>query len=259
MNLGRTLVIASNVFREVIRDRVLYLIGFFAAALVAAVRLVPEVAAGTERQIIPDLGLAAISLLSLAIAIFVGTNLVNKEIERRTVYVMIAKPISRTEFIVGKHLGLSSVLAVLVAAMTLIFLAVLTAQHIPFPLDSLLLNALFQFLELSLITAVAILFGVFTNSLLATFLTVAVYLMGHFSRDLVALGQLASAPELQKITQGLYLILPDLARFNLKNQAVYGMALLPSPIDLLNTAAYGLIYTILLLTIASVVFWRREF
>ncbi|HEY9641750.1 MAG TPA: ABC transporter permease subunit [Coleofasciculaceae cyanobacterium] len=259
MNLARILVIASNVFREVIRDRVLYVIGFFAIALITASVLLPEVSGGSGNKIILDVGLAAISLLGLAIAVFIGTGLVNKEIEKRTVYVMIAKPINRAEFIVGKHWGLSAVLAVLVSAMIAIYLGVLTAKQITYPLDSILLAALFQFLELSLITAIAILFGVFTNSLLAMFLTVAVYLMGHLSRDLLSLGNLAKDSSLQPVTQALYLILPDLSRLDLKNQAIYGMSLLPSPLELAGNAAYGLIYTALVLAIAILIFSRRQF
>ncbi|MBD1871441.1 ABC transporter permease [Cyanobacteria bacterium FACHB-471] len=259
MSLGRILVVAINVFREVIRDRVLYLIGVFALLFVAAAALLPEVAAGTEDKILQDLGLAAIALLSLVIAVFVGTGLVNKEIEKRTVFVLIAKPISRVEFIIGKHLGLTMVLAVLVSAMTLIYLAVLGFYQVPYPLSSTLLAAVYLLLELSLIIAVAILFGVFTSSLLATLLTFAVYLMGHFSRDLVALGNLSENPSIQRVTQALYLILPDLSRLDLKNQAVYGSAALPVPLDLLGHAAYGLLYTVLLLAIASLLFSRREF
>lgn len=259
MNLHRTFVIASNVFREVIRDRVLYLIGFFAAAMVAATVLLPEVAASTDSQMILDVGLAAISLLGLAITVFVGTGLVNKEIEKRTVYVMVAKPISRTEFIVGKHWGLSAVLALLVGVMTAIYLAVLSLRHIDYPLGSIVLSAGFQFLELSLIAAVAILFGVFTSSLLATMLTFALYLMGHFSRDLLTLGTMAENPGLKQTTEALYLVLPDLARLNLKNQAVYGLDLLPQPMELLSSAAYAIIYTVLLLTIATLIFSRRQF
>ncbi|GAB4134409.1 MAG: ABC transporter permease subunit [Cyanobacteria bacterium J069] len=259
MNLGRVFVIAVNVFREVIRDRILYLLGLFAIVLVAIAALLPEVAAGTESKMLLDVGLAAISLTGLVIAIFVGTGLVNKEIEKRTVYVLIAKPVSKAEFILGKHLGLAAVLAVLVAAMTLIYLAVLSFYRVPIPLGSLLLAALFQFLELSLITAVAILFGVFTSSLLAILLTVGVYLMGHFSRDLVSLGTLSENPAIEQVTQGLYLLLPDLARLNLKNDAVYGLAALPPAADLWANAAYGGLYTALLLAIATVIFSRRQF
>jgi ABC-type transport system involved in multi-copper enzyme maturation permease subunit len=259
VNLARILVVASNVFREVIRDRVLYLIGFFAIVLIAASMLLPEVSGGSGDKIILDVGLAAISLLGLTIAIFIGTGLINKEIEKRTVYVMIAKPVSRAEFIVGKHWGLSAVLAVLVSAMMVIYLGVLTFRQVAYPLDSLVLAALFQILELSLIAAVALLFGTFTNAFLGMLLTVAVYLMGHFSRDLLSLGNLAKDGRLQVITQGLYLILPDLARLDLKNQAIYGMSLLLSPLELVENFAYGVIYIALLLTIAIFVFSRRQF
>jgi ABC-type transport system involved in multi-copper enzyme maturation permease subunit len=259
MNVGRVSVIATNVFREVIRDRFLYLIGFFAILFVAASTLVPYVSASTENQILADLGLATIGILSLVIAVFVGTGLINKEIEKRTVFVLIAKPISYSEFIVGKHLGLSAVLAVLVLAMTAIYAIVLSVYRIPYPIGSILIATFYQFLELSLITAVAILFGVFTSSLLATLFTFAVYLMGHLSRDLLSLGNLAKNETIQQVTQGMYLVLPDLERLNLKNQAVYGVELLPQPLELLANAAYGVFYTVLLLAIAIVIFSRRQF
>ncbi|XQQ05139.1 MAG: ABC transporter permease [Leptolyngbya sp. IPPAS B-1204] len=259
MHLGRTFVIAANVFREVIRDRILYLIAFYGLVLAAATQLLPWVAANTQDKILLDLGIAAISLLGLLVAVFVGTGLVNKEIEKRTVFVMIAKPISTAEFIVGKHWGLTAVLAVLVAAMTGIFFAVLSVQQIPFPVLSLSLAALFQILELSLISAVAILFGVLTSPVLAMLLTLAIYLMGHLSRDLLTLGNLAKDTALSQVTQALYLILPDLARLDWKNQAVYGMELMPSPFELASHAAYGLIYTALLLAIATFIFSRRQF
>lgn len=258
MSLGRVWVIATNVFREVVRDRVLYLIGFFALLMVAATVLLPQVSVGSQGKIILDLGLAAIELLGLVIAVFVGTGLVNKEIEKRTVLVLMAKPLSRVEFIVGKHLGLTAVLAVLVAAMTAIYLGILSLNRVEYSTSSILLAALYQILTLSLIAAVAILFGVFTSSLLATLFTFAVYLMGNFSRDLVTLGK-SSQPAIQAVTQGVYLVLPDLARLNLKNQAAYGLNLMPSPAELLTNAAYGLLYTILLLTIATLIFSRREF
>lgn len=255
--LGRILVIAINVFREVIRDRVLYLVGFYALAMVLANQLLPEIAAATEQKILLDLGLAAMSLLGLVIAVFVGTGLVNKEIEKRTVFVLIAKPVSRTEFVIGKHWGLSAVLAVLIAAMTAIALLVFQFGRVPYSLRDIVISSSFLFLQLSLITAVAIGFGVFTSSLLATLFTFAVYLMGNLSRDLVAFGKLAKNPSIEAVTRGLYLVLPDLARLDLKNQAVYH--LIPSPEVLLINAGYGLLYTVLVLAIASLIFSIREF
>jgi ABC-type transport system involved in multi-copper enzyme maturation permease subunit len=259
MNVRRVTVVAANVFREGIRDRVLWLLGFFAVVLLGASALLPEVSGSSSGKILLDVGLAASSLLGLAIAIVMGTGLINKEIEKRTVSVMIAKPISTAEFIVGKHWGLSAVLVVLVAAMTAINLAVLLAAQVPYPLESLLLAAVFQFLELALMGAIALLFGVFTNGFLAMLLSLGVHMMGHFSRDLLTLSDAAKNPTLQPISQALYLLLPDLARLDLKNQAVYGLSLLPAPLDLLGNAAYGLVYMTLMLAIAVLIFSRRQF
>lgn len=257
MNLRRTLVIAANVFREVIRDRVLYLILLFLVFMLAAVRLLPEVSATTDSKIIRDVGLAAMSFLGLVVTVFVGTGLVNKEIEKRTVLVMITKPISRVEFIVGKHWGLSAVLAVLVAAMTAIYMAILAITKITFPVTSILISSFFLWLMLSLITAVAILFGVFTSSLLATLLTFTVYLMGSASANLVLLGAQSKNPAIEAMTRNLYLVLPDLSRLDLKNQAVYG--LLPNPELLLQNALYAVLYIVVLLAIATLIFSRRQF
>lgn len=257
MSFGRIWAIASNGFREVIRDRILYLIGLFTLLLLLALRLLPEIAATTQDKIFLDVGLAAIELLSVFVAVFVGTSLINKEIEKRTVLVLIPKPVTRAEFIIGKHLGLSGVLAVLMMALTVIYLILLSFSKIEYPLASILVSTLYLFLKVSLLIAVALLFGVFTSSILATLLTLAVYLMGNLSRDIVTVGNLSRNSNLESLTQSLYLILPDLSRLNLKNEAVYGI--LPSPQSLLSNGVYGVFYTVLLLAIAILIFSRREF
>lgn len=257
MNLGQVWTIASNGFREVIRDRILYLIGFFALLLVLAWRILPEVAATTENKMLIDFGLAGIDVLGVVVAIFVSTGLINKEIEKRTVLILIPKPVNRAQFIIGKHLGVSAVLAVLIVAMTTIYLILLSFSRINYPLGSILISTLYLFLQLSLIAAVGLLFGVFTSSLLAALLSFGIYFMGNLSPDLVELGNLSRNSNIQALTQGLYLVLPDLSRLNLKNDAVYG--LLPSPLTLLANGLYGLFYTVLVLAIAILIFSRREF
>lgn len=259
MVLSRVGVIARTVFLEVIRDRILYLVALFALVMVIARVLLPDISAGAENKILLDLGLAAIHLLSVVVAVFVGTGLINKEIEKRTVLVLIAKPVSRAEFIVGKHLGLTAVLAVLIAALGLIFVVLLGASGVPFSPGSIGLALLFMVLEAALLVAVAIAFGVFTSSLLATLLTFAVYLMGHLSQDMVAFGELSENPAVQRLTNTLYLVLPDLERLNLRNAAAYGMELLPSAAALGGHALYGLLYTALLLAVAILIFSRRQF
>lgn len=255
--LYRIATIAHRTFWEVIRDRVLYLLCLFILVMTIAVWLLPEVSTGSEHKIFLDLGIATIEIFSLAIAVFVGTGLINREIEKRTVIVLLAKPISRAEFIVGKHLGLCGVLAVLLAAMTIIYLAFLQWQGITYPLGSILTSLSYTFLMLCLITAVAIMFGTFSSAILGTLITIAIYLIGLFSRDLIAFSKLIPNPTFQGFTQAAYLLLPDLARLNLKNEAVYGV--LPDALTLLLNAGYGVLYTILLLSLATLIFSQREF
>ena len=259
MNVIRTVVMAKNVFQEVIRDRILYIIGFYAIILAIAFRAIPEFAGTTSNKIFLDFGLATMNVIGLIVAIFIGTGLVNKEIEKRTILVLIAKPISRSEFIASKYLGLSAVIGVLITAMTIIYLGFLQVGQVSYPIISIFLATLFLFLQLCLITAVAITLGVFTSSLIATSLTFAVYLMGNVTQDLVALGKLSQNPGMERITQSLYLILPDLSRLDLKNDAVYGLQALPDPITLVTNAGYSLLYSFMLLAIAILIFLRREF
>jgi ABC-type transport system involved in multi-copper enzyme maturation permease subunit len=257
MNLARIWTIATNGFRETIRDRIFYFVGFFALLLAIALRLLPEISVGTHEKIFLDLGLGAMALLGAIVAIFVGTGLINKEIEKRTVLVLIPKPLSRAELILGKHLGLSAVLTVMLAIMTVIYLSFLSLSKITYPLGAILASQLFLLVELALLIAVAMLFGAFASSILATLFSFGIYLMGHISSNLLKLGALSKNATVESITKAIYLVLPDLERLNLKNQAVYG--LLPSSSELFSNASYGILYAALLLSIAILIFARREF
>jgi Cu-processing system permease protein len=257
MSIYRIWTIAKNGFRETIRDRILYFIGFFALLQILALRLLPQIAAATETKMLIDFGIGTISLLGVIIVVFVGTGLINKEIEKRTVLVLIPKPLDRAELVIGKHLGLCGVLAVTIVAMMIIYLGLLSFSQISYPLSSLSIAAVFILLELSLLTAVAILFGVFTSSTLATLMSIGIFLLGNYSQELVKLGNLSKNIEIQRLTKTIYLLLPDFSRLNLKNVAVYD--LLPSTSELLTNALYGVLYTALLLVISIVVFSEKEF
>ncbi|MBE9174608.1 ABC transporter permease [Synechocystis salina LEGE 06155] len=257
VNIFRIWAIAANGFREVIRDRILYVIGFFAILMALALRILPEISVGADGKIFLDLGLAATSLLGAIVAIFVGTGLINKEIEKRTVLVLIPKPLSRSELIIGKHLGLSGVLTAMLVIMTSIYLAMLAWAKIPFSPTAILISQGFLLLELAVLTAIAILFGVFTSSILATLLSFGVYFMGHISRDLLKLGEITKNANIETLTKYLYLVLPNLERFNLKNEAVYGI--LPTSGELWANLLYGILYITLMLTLANLIFTRRQF
>jgi ABC-type transport system involved in multi-copper enzyme maturation permease subunit len=257
MSAVRIWAVASNTFREVMRDRIFFILVFYAVVMFGAWRLLPEISGGATDKILADIGPTSASLLGVIVAIFVGTNLINKEIEKRTVFVLVTKPINSAEFIFGKHLGLATVLAILVTGMSAIYIALLSLAHLDFQLVPLLLTAVFLFLELCLITAAALLFGVFTSPILATLLTFSLYLAGHLSEGMVKLAGVTKNPSFQKMTDNLYLVLPDLSRLDLKNDAVYGVV--PQADVLWTNAGYALVYTVALLVVTTVVFSRREF
>ncbi|MBF2058365.1 MAG: ABC transporter permease [Cyanobacterium sp. T60_A2020_053] len=257
MNIVRIRALVVNGFREVIRDRILYVIGLFALVIIIASRILPSIAVSADEKILLDFGIGAIDLLGVVVAIFVGTGLINKEIEKKTVLILVPKPIKISEFIIGKHIGLVAVLTVLVAIMTVIYLAVSALSGVDIPLSSLLIAIFYIIVELALITAVAITFGVFTSSILATLLSFGVYIMGNLSRDLLELGKITENESIQAITKTLFLILPDLQRLNLKNEAVYNI--LPATGELIGSLIYAIVYIILLLTISMVIFSRRQF
>lgn len=137
------------------------------------------------------------------------------------------------------------------------FFTLLTGFQTSYSIGLVFISQLYLLLELALLTAVAIAFGVFTSSILATLLSLGVYLMGHVSVDLLKLGQISKNATIESLTSTLYLILPDLERLNLRNDVTYGM--LPSINELISNAAYGIIYTALLLAIAIGIFSRRQF
>jgi ABC-type transport system involved in multi-copper enzyme maturation permease subunit len=257
MKLGRITAIAANAFRETIREQVLYLSLLYTVLLVAAVVMIPEFTQDSAAKLILDAGLAAVELVSLIVVVFVGANLINKEIDKRTIFVLVAKPVSRAEFILGKHLGISAVIGVLVAIMTAIFITVMILRKIPLAIPAILISNLFTFAQIMLLGALAILFGTFASSLVASLLTLALYLVGNFSRDVLDLGEISKNTSVQAVTRILYLVLPDLSRANLKNEAVY--SLLPSLGDLVQNGVYIISYTLLVLAGAILIFARRQF
>ena len=261
--------IAVNVFRESIRDRVPYNLVLFAILLIGSSFFLGQLTAGQDVKIIKDLGLAAISIFGLFISIFIGIGLVSKEVERRSIYALLAKPISRSQLVVGKYMGLVLTLAVNVAVMTAALFAVLAyltwtgdpaiqqAWDAP-GIDPALLKAIaLIFVELMLITAVALFFSTFSTPLLSAALTFGLFLVGHFNADLRNFELVVDSRAAAWIARGLYHLLPDLSAFDVKTQVVHG---LPVPAGYLAlTAGYGALYITALLLVATFIFSRRDF
>lgn len=257
MNVVRIWAIAKQTFLESLRERLLYLAGLYAIFLVAGGALITEVAAATENKIIPDFGLALMLIFGLVIVIFTTPNLLAREVDKRTIFILIAKPVSRLELVIGKHLGLVAALALLSLLMSVVYFGYLTLLRISYPFTALLITIGFMMLEFALLTAAALLFSVFTSPLIATFLTLATFFIGHLSSDVITLGRLIRNPQFLQVLKGLFLVVPDLSRLDLKNTAVYG--LLPDAGVLWSSVLYGIFYTIFLLAATVFIFARREF
>jgi len=247
--------IALNTFREAIRDRVLYLILGFALVLIAVSRFVSLLTVGSEAKIVKDLGLSAISLFGVLTSVFVGVSLVFKEIERRTVLTLLAQPVRRWQFVVGKFSGLVLVLASsVIATGTALVAAVALKGEPPW---GLVAAVAMIFVEMVVVAAIAILFSSFTNPMLAAVGTVSAYIAGHLSWSFDLLKKRMPEGAGRLLCDIVHALIPNLDRLNVKAAAVHGVPLQEG--YLAAAGAYGLLYTAAVLVLACIVFERREF
>jgi len=247
--------IALNTFREAIRDRVLYLLLVFAIVLIGVSRLLSLLTVGNEEKIIKDVGLSAISLFGVLTAVFVGVSLVFKEIERRTVYTLLANPVRRWQFLCGKFVGLFVVLAMNVGLMSLALFGILLFRgEAPWTLLPAILLIL---VELGIITAFALLFSTLTNPILAAVWTFAIYVTGHLSWSLQLLKEKVPEGPSSTLCDLVYWILPNLSRLDVKGEVVHAMPLPEGFVAL--SVAYGIGYVLVVMALACLVFERKDF
>jgi ABC-type transport system involved in multi-copper enzyme maturation permease subunit len=248
--------VALNTFRESVRDKVLITLIIFAVLVMGGARVIQPLALGEEAKIIKDLGLSAITLFCVLIAILVGGRIVYREVEKRTIYIMLAKPVRRWEFILGKYLGLMAVLVVSLVVMTAAFYVILLVLGIgasPY----LLLAILLTLFQLAILTAAAVLFSTFSTPITGAVFAFAVYFVGHLTRDLRLLAAMSPSPVVKVASYFLYYVLPNLSNFNIRPEVVYGAPL--DPAALVLSVSYALVYSATLLLIAVVIFNRKEF
>src|SRR5580658_2937988 len=209
-------VVAINTFREAVRDRVLYNLVFFALLMIGAAILVGQISIGIDRLVIINLGLSAISAFGLVMAVFIGVGLVHKEMEKRTLYSILSKPVRRWEFLVGKYAGLLLTLAVNTAFMTLGLAAALLYVGRRFERSdaSILVAVYFILLEFALVTALALFFSCFSSPMLSTLYTLAIYMAGVFANELRTIGDFTRNPVLLGLARTLYYLVPNFHNFN---------------------------------------------
>jgi ABC-type transport system involved in multi-copper enzyme maturation permease subunit len=241
----RIWAIGLNTVREAVRNKLLYTLLFFAIVMIGTGVIVGSISYVEGSRILQDVGLASIRLFSTGIAIFVGVGLIHGEVSRRTIYTILSKPVSRSEFLVGKFVGLVMTIWLQLAIMTAAFVLVSFASDAPIDMG-----------HMSALALVGI-FSAFTTPMLASCFTLGVYVLGHLSRDLLQIGENSEAAGLRAMTRALYQVLPDLESFNLSVQAVHQLPI--STAEVVWPVIYGVGYAIALLFIAGFIFERRDF
>lgn len=291
--MNSVLAIAKNTFKEAVRNRILYLILFFALILIGSSIVISQLTIASHEKIIKDVGFTAINLFGVAIAVFVGVSLVYNEIEKKTIYTIVSKPIDRWHFILGKFLGLLMTVYVNLLIMTVFFLFVVhyragsleqDARFIPvvfnaawksianlfywngFDATRNLMHVVFAtMLELGIITAFAILYSSFTTPTLSMAFTVMTFIAGRMNEDLIAFAEFLAKkaakdqlplPMTYYFSQGAALVFPNLGVFHRSvDQAIY----MPEVTIWWESIAYALVYPAAILFLATLIFNRRNF
>ena len=255
--MSRIVAIASNTFREAVRDRVLYNLILFALIMIGASLLIGQITIAVQKQLLINLGLTSISLFGVLIAIFIGIGLVSKEIDKRTLYTVLTRPVGRWEFILGKFFGLLGTLVVNATLMSLGFFAALFYLVHRFERSdaSILIAIYFILWQLVIVTALALLFSSFSTPIESSVLTFALFVVGSFSEDLRVFAASATGASHYLATAMSYVV-PNFSALNVIAQVAHGKAVDPRLI-FLNTI-YALTYAGTAVCAASIIFQNRN-
>ncbi len=249
--------IAFNTFREAVRDRVLYNLIAFALLLSGAAILVGEVSIDIERLVVVNVGLTAVSFFGVVIAIFIGIGLVSQEIEKRTLYTVLSRPVRRWEFVVGKFFGLTGTLVVNTFLMAVgVLLALLYVAHKFEAMDAWVLVGLyFIVLQFLIVCALALFFSSFSTPLMSAVFTFALFVIGSLAEDLRGFARIT--PGLAGwLAKAVVNVVPNLSSLNVINQVAHGDAI-PGRLILYNSV-YALLYSAMAISGAVLIFQRRD-
>lgn len=248
--------IAFNTFKEAVRNKVFYLLVVLGITSAVSSLIISMLTLGDKEKVLKDVGLASIDFFSVLIAIFTGINLVFKEIDKRTIFNILSKPVSRAGFIIGKFFGLALTLLVALTSMAVIFYIFLLISTGNVDL-SILIYFFLLYLQLLIITAISILFSSFSTPILSSIFTISLYLIGQVSWTFNEFKAQIKGPIQQAIGYFFYYILPNLDKFNIKNDIVLKTSL--DGYSIINGILYAVCYTTALLVLAIIIFNKKEF
>jgi ABC-type transport system involved in multi-copper enzyme maturation permease subunit len=247
--------IAINTFREAIRDRILYLFIGFAIIMVISTKLFGMLTVGDESKIVKDIGLAAMQFFSMLIAVMMSMLLISREVDNRTVFNILSKPVRRWQFILGKYLGLVAIVAVnllLITVILVVMVLIYTGQFDPM----LVFAAFMTMLEMSVVAAFATLFAVLTRPILGSLMTLAMFIVGHTSADLWMLTRHLPGTFTRAVITVVYYLVPNLERFNFKTEVVHNLAIQPAAVGW--AVVYASAFVAVLLFLAALRFQTKD-
>jgi Cu-processing system permease protein len=243
--------LAKNTFREAIRDRVLYIIFFFGFLFLVSSRLAGELAAGQEERLITDFGITMIHIFGIFITVFVGSRLIFNEIDKKTIFLLIPKPIPRAAIVLAKFFGLAAVLLIITVLMGIVFFFI-----VPFSPGMLTILA-FLYLSFLLLLSITIFLSTFMSPFLASVSAVLVFLAGHLTFVMKFMAQKMGGPIFAAFANGIYYGFPNFSNLNLKNYILYGIPY--TSVDIFFIVLCTLLFIVLFLFFAVLIFGRKEF
>jgi ABC-type transport system involved in multi-copper enzyme maturation permease subunit len=254
--MNKILTIAENTFKESVRDKILISITIVGFLLIASSKIFIPISIGEEVKIIKDFGISLVEMFGVLIVVFIGTRIFHQEIERKTIYSVMSKPVSELEFVAGKFLGLYYLIVVVQILLFAIFL--LFSKFYLRSVDIYLFNILYFFLfEFLLLDALAIFFSCFTSPLTSGILTLLTFFIAHLTGYLIVLTRILKVPTLSRIFNFLYYALPNFSVFNIKATILYH---LPITINsYLLAFSYSFLYSTILIIFSSFLYSKKEF
>ena len=254
--MNRIAAVAINTVRESARERILVVAAVFGAVLMGATVFLSPLAVGARQKIVMDVGLAAISIIGVLSAVFLGGTLVHKEIDRKAIYLVLSRPVSRPAYLVGKLAGVVLAVSLIFAVMTAVLAAALVLG------DAALRPAVFaavylSLLETAVVASIVVFFSTFTTPMLTSFFALCCVAAGSLSNDLRVFAEKFGGAGTRAAANAFYYLLPNLKVFNLRHEAVHDLPFRAG--DLALATAYAAVYVAAVLCFACLVFRRREF
>lgn len=247
--------LAMSTFKETVRDRIFYLVVVFGFVMLASTAVVSPLTIGAQGKIMTDVGLAAMTVFGLLVVVFVGANMVRKEMDKGTILTILSKPVSRRQYLWGKFLGLGMTQITMISVMGLLFLLMTFLAPGDFSLR--FVAAIYMgLLEMILITAVVVFFSTCVSPVLAAVFALGVFVIGHLSESIRDFGTMQGTAVQARTAEVIYYLVPNLEVFNVRGAVVHGEIV--SLEHLLMATLYCLAYSGLLLLLAGSIFARKE-